>query len=449
MSRGRIIEEEPGLQYPADLEGNTSPQSIEAFRIAYQNLFYLRAIVRTVATSKGLTADEIRALVLALIKKSSGGNISVIVDTHAIRLTAYPTPSTVGSIYFEYDRTAMYIGTHGTDGSGVLQWQLAGAAMVGLLSSRPSDLSTADAGFEFTDSTSLNETQYVWLGTKWITGGGYLQEISDAVTNAVTTILMLRHLTSGTAASGYGAGLDVELEDSGGTSRLASQDQVSWRNAGTTTAGRALWLRVAGVLTQCLDLTSTALTALGNLVFNAGTAFTCTLTHANTGNRVLTTPDATGNLTYETAVLTNNNFLFGGGGALVKDAGFAVVPVANGGSGVAYDRVFAVIDLTAQTATAGPTTIASAGAHFLFSYYLIVTTADALSVATLQLTVSYTDDDGGATQSSASIAVSATNRDSGVFVIQRASGNVTYTVTLTGAIGSAQYALHATLQRFS
>lgn len=57
-------------------------------------------------------------------------------------------------------------------------------------------------------------------------------------------------------------------------------------------------------------------------------------THANAADRTYTLPDATGNITYETAVLTLNNFLFGGGGALVKDAGFSIVPVANGGTGV-------------------------------------------------------------------------------------------------------------------
>lgn len=54
--------------------------------------------------------------------------------------------------------------------------------------------------------------------------------------------------------------------------------------------------------------------------------------HANTADRTYSLPNVTANLVYATGALTNNNFAFGGGGALVKDAGFSVVPIANGGT---------------------------------------------------------------------------------------------------------------------
>ncbi len=119
-----------------------------------------------------------------------------------------------------------------------------------------------------------------------------------------------------------------------------------------------------------------------------------------------------------------------------------VLPLANGGS----DRT--TIALTAQTTTIGPTTIASAGSQFRFSYTLLDTSTDA-TAGTIQLTVNYTDDQGATSQTGASISLAAATRDRGSFVIQRASGNVTYTVTLTGLIGTAQYALYATLERLS
>ncbi len=124
---------------------------------------------------------------------------------------------------------------------------------------------------------------------------------------------------------------------------------------------------------------------------------------------------------------------------LRADASFAVPP--------GTIQLF-TIALTGQTTTIGPTTITSAGSQLLFSYTLLDTANDA-TAGTIQLTVNYTDDQGATSQAGASISLAAATRDRGVFVIQRASGNVTYTVTLTGIIGSAQYALYATLQRFS
>lgn len=166
--------------------------------------------------------------------------------------------------------------------------------------------------------------------------------------------------------------------------------------------------------------------------------FFAIFTHANTADRTYLLPDATGNITYETAPLVLNNVLTGGGLALVQDSGIALTAIPT----------TVVVDLTAQVATVGPTTLIAAGSQFLFSYSLFITTLD-VGLATVTVSVNYTDDIGATSQAGAALAVTATNRQTGTFVIRRASGNVTYTATVTGVIGTAVFALHATLERYS
>jgi len=58
-------------------------------------------------------------------------------------------------------------------------------------------------------------------------------EVSDAVTGAVTYAQRLSHITSGTAAAGFGVGLEMELEDDGGTNRVASYLETLWNDPAT------------------------------------------------------------------------------------------------------------------------------------------------------------------------------------------------------------------------
>lgn len=102
--------------------------------------------------------------------------------------------------------------------------------------------------------------------------------------------------------------------------------------------------------------------------------------------------------------------------------------------------------LVQQNATVGPITIASEGEQFEFEYTLIVTTSDA-AAGSIQLSVGYTDVLGATTQSGASLVLTATGRQTGRFVIQRSSGNVTWTITRTGSAGNAKYAFYYTLRR--
>lgn len=236
--------------------------------------------------------------------------------------------------------------------------------------------------------------------------------------------------------------------------------------------------------------------------------------HANSADRTYTFPDATGNIVYETAALTLNNFLFGGGGALAKDSGFSVVPaasggtgqssyaigdllyasgatalsklsdaatgnallsggagvapaygkvdltatvtgvlpIANGGTGVNYNRISDTIALVNQAADISTTAFANSSTvgTYRASYYLVDTTSD-ITAGAVTLTIAFTDSAGATTVASSPVALtgSGTLRTSGVFFIQLASGNITYAVSHTGLFGTAKYALYISLERLS
>jgi hypothetical protein len=82
-------------------------------------------------------------------------------DTHANRLTNYPSPTTIGSQFWETDRTALYIANTS------LAWEYAAGAYVAAVASQPSDLGTNDTGFLFyaTDQATV----YIWTGAAWNT----------------------------------------------------------------------------------------------------------------------------------------------------------------------------------------------------------------------------------------------------------------------------------------
>jgi hypothetical protein len=222
------------------------------------------------------------------------------------------------------------------------------------------------------------------------------------------------------------------------------------------------------------------ITSLGNLIWNAGTAFTGTLTHTDTGNRVYTFPDATGTMVYETAALTANQLLLGGGTSLALALGvlgttttvlhgnaggapsfgpvvlttdvFGTLPAANGGTGVAYNRISDTIALTNQGADIAATAFANSATAGTYrcSYYFEDTTSD-VTAGAVTLTVAFTDAIGATTVTSVPVVLTglSTLRTSGVFFIQNASGNITYAVGHTGIYGVAKYALYACLERLS
>ena len=59
-------------------------------------------------------------------------------------------------------------------------------------------------------------------------------EVSDAVTNAVTYAQRLSHITSATAVSGFGTGIEFELEENDASNRVAAFITADWEDAGET-----------------------------------------------------------------------------------------------------------------------------------------------------------------------------------------------------------------------
>lgn len=404
----------------------------------------------------------------------SGSGI-VSEGTHAQRLLVAASSQQVGSVFLETDRTTVYIVVLN---AGVQVWQWVGGLYYAALASIPVDLGTTDVGFLFVNSDSDTNTCYVWTGTEFLTIGGYLQEVADAITAAVTTVMLIRHSTSGVAASGFGAAVVTQLEDSSGANQTAAYDTVEWSNAPTTSSLRRWYLRALGVVTAVLGIESDGtLTTIGNYVWKSGTSFFGTLDHAITANRTYTFSDADGNIVYETASLTNNSITLGGGNALVKagPAGTTVtvlhgnaagaptygavnltlditgiLNVANGGTGVGYDRISENVVLASQSAAIGSTNFAnsSTAGTFRCNYYLEDVAID-LTAGTIQLSVAFTDAAGATTVNSTALALTALGRTSGVFFIQLASGSIAYSTTLVGIIGTARYSLYMCLERLS
>ena len=84
------------------------------------------------------------------------------------------------------------------------------------------------------------------------------EEVSDAVTNVVTYSQRHTHITSGTAAIGFGVGEEYELENASGTNRVASTLETTWSDPVDATEDATWRLRLmrAGTLTDALTVDS-------------------------------------------------------------------------------------------------------------------------------------------------------------------------------------------------
>lgn len=92
----------------------------------------------------------------------------VLQDTHAARLSSYPaTNYAIGTLFFETDRTVIYI-NQGTPGSS--NWVFCEGVCYTVQSAIPNDLGTNDIGFlnSVTDYGHMLE----WTGTAWQWGPG-------------------------------------------------------------------------------------------------------------------------------------------------------------------------------------------------------------------------------------------------------------------------------------
>ena len=128
--------------------------------------------------------------------------------------------------------------------------------------------------------------------------------LTDAVTAAVSDVLILSHDSSGTAATGFATGLLFRAQDSTTADQDAARIQARWTTA--THASRA----------SALDFQT--LTAAGSLTTQVTITDTGNLSFASTGQRI--TGD-TGNATHSSRLLLRNS---------VTDVGTALGIVPNG-----------------------------------------------------------------------------------------------------------------------
>ena len=92
-----------------------------------------------------------------------------------------------------------------------------------------------DAVYNGTDVILLNPaSRYADLASANVFTTNQTIGKADAVTNAVTDVLAIRHTTSGTAAAGFGTGFVYRLEDGGGTTTDAASIDAVWVDATDT-----------------------------------------------------------------------------------------------------------------------------------------------------------------------------------------------------------------------
>jgi hypothetical protein len=319
---------DPGLQYPQHLIESNPDHA--ALKMVFDNLFALRRQVASLPTaSQMITQQQIKQLITQTLTNTVtnlGGSAQT--GTHAIRLT---TPAALGGLFYEEDRDSLYIGS---DFTGPVVWTWVAGDMVGAIASIPGDLGTPDLGFIFTENDTGKETQYTWIGSKFVTTGGYLQQLKNADTNIIKNVRLKERLTSGAATTGFGMSSQESLQDSGAVSRVVYQDSSEWSSPATNNVIRRFSIRLAGVLTEFIDWAAAGLTLLvGNFIWFSGTLFTGTLVHNNTANRTYTYPDSNGNLTIDTSGgFVATDIVVGVTGEEIKDSGVALPPVLFSGT---------------------------------------------------------------------------------------------------------------------
>src|SRR2546422_2009878 len=97
---------------------------------------------------------------------------------------------------------------------------------------------------------------------------------------------------------------------------------------------------------------------------------------------------------------------------------------------------------SAQSASIASTKLTDglAPGTYLVVVTLAITTADALALGTVAVTVAYTDEAGATTQTIAALAVTTAARSRAIMLVSLASGDITYSTTVVGSLGTASYA---------
>lgn len=188
-----------------------------------------------------------------------GAPVPVSFGTHALRPAAASVAA--GTFYYETDRTVLYIAA---TFSGAVAWAYVAGTFAATYASRPADLGTRDAGFQFV-STDTNVYEQ-WSGAAWV-----LDEISDAVTNAVTTIRRMIHITSGAAAAGFGAGLLYQLENDAGAVVNAGSIDTVWSDPAAASVDADVIFRLTAAAAAIAE--KFRFSSLGNLTAVGGATF--------------------------------------------------------------------------------------------------------------------------------------------------------------------------------
>ena len=128
--------------------------------------FLSPASIRQAWITNNWLGTPVRPIAGIDIPANQAGFIQAFVDTHALRLSAYPAGSyEVGSLFYETDRTSLYQ-VQSVSGSNTWVW-IAGL-MIDAISSQPGDLGTEDDGFNFLSTDTDLGFSYRWNGSAWI-----------------------------------------------------------------------------------------------------------------------------------------------------------------------------------------------------------------------------------------------------------------------------------------
>jgi len=110
------------------------------------------------------------------------------------------------------------------------------------------------------------------------------------------------------------------------------------------------------------------------------------------------------------------------------------------------------VDLTGQTAAIGSTNLSNTPPAGIYVVHVVVecTTASGSGAPTLDMNLAWTDTLGATNRNATAnpgetafpLSLAATGRTSATFIIQVASGNISYSTTINAASGSPQYAIY-------
>jgi len=123
--------------------------------------------------------------------------------------------------------------------------------------------------------------------------------------------------------------------------------------------------------------------------------------------------------------------------------------------GMGVPPILDAVNLTSQTAAIAPVNFDNGNVvgDYRAAYYMVVTNAHA-AAGTIRFDVTYNDGSAARTLTGQTVSLAAlnksnlwTNTDTNGSLIHLGSGNIAYSVTLTGSIGNAIYALYVTLER--